>query len=333
MLPSLEPGRPDECPCFDLFRSGQVIACTKRRRACVLSRLSHLNRQTGLWRVRMLASGAPCAHQQSMCAAPNAGGIGTMKTSLRRLLVGALFAFVGALLIDGTAHAQAGCTGPDPFAALGGGTCYAGGWFPPGMPIPGGGASPAPVAGASGAVGLQRRRTRSRHSAAGPATRAAGSRRAWQSRAAEVRPPRCRRQRRLRPARRRTRSRRSAAGPATGAAGSRRAWRSRRRVRHLPAPAAPSACTTPDPFAALGGGTCYKGGWFPPGMPIPGGGGAHCRRQCAFGLHDAGPVRGARRRDLLQRRAGSRRACRSRAAEVRPRPNPRDLAEIPRGHA
>jgi hypothetical protein len=30
---------------------------------------------------------------------------------------------------------------------------------------------------------------------------------------------------------------------------------------------------TPDPFTALGGGTCFRGGWFPPGYPLPGGGG------------------------------------------------------------
>ncbi len=29
-------------------------------------------------------------------------------------------------------------------------------------------------------------------------------------------------------------------------------------------------CTTPDPFAALGGGTCFQSGWYPPGYPIPG---------------------------------------------------------------
>jgi endonuclease/exonuclease/phosphatase family metal-dependent hydrolase len=76
-----------------------------------------------------------------------------MGTSLRRLLVAALFALVGALSIDGTGHAQAGCSTPDPFAALGGGTCYRGGWFPPGMAIPDGGsrstASPPPPLDAS----------------------------------------------------------------------------------------------------------------------------------------------------------------------------------------
>jgi endonuclease/exonuclease/phosphatase family metal-dependent hydrolase len=72
-----------------------------------------------------------------------------MKITVRRLLVAALFAFVGAFLIDGSVHAQTGCATPDPFTALGGGTCYNGGWFPPGMPIPGrpvATPSPAPAA-------------------------------------------------------------------------------------------------------------------------------------------------------------------------------------------
>ena len=29
-------------------------------------------------------------------------------------------------------------------------------------------------------------------------------------------------------------------------------------------------CTTGDPFASLGGGTCYNGNWLPPGMALPG---------------------------------------------------------------
>ena len=70
-----------------------------------------------------------------------------MKTAVRRLLLGALFAFAAAFLMDDTARAQTGCTGPDPFAVLGGGTCYRGGWLPPGLlppnpnPVP----SPTPV--------------------------------------------------------------------------------------------------------------------------------------------------------------------------------------------
>ena len=74
--------------------------------------------------------------------------------------------------------------------------------------------------------------------------------------------------------------------------------------------AQPSTCVTPDPFAALGGGTCYRGGWFPPGMAIPGGGARQQlprrrRRRCFSAVVDmrhAGSVRGARRRDLLSRR-------------------------------
>jgi hypothetical protein len=43
-------------------------------------------------------------------------------------------------------------------------------------------------------------------------------------------------------------------------------------MKHVPPPPGPTpeGCTTPDPFVALGGGTCFMGGWLPPGMPIPG---------------------------------------------------------------
>ncbi len=37
-----------------------------------------------------------------------------------------------------------------------------------------------------------------------------------------------------------------------------------------------SVCGTPDPFAVLGGGTCYQGGWRPPGMPLPAPSGSDC---------------------------------------------------------
>jgi len=33
-----------------------------------------------------------------------------------------------------------------------------------------------------------------------------------------------------------------------------------------PAPPVPTGCATPDPFVALGGGTCVNGGWLPPGI-------------------------------------------------------------------
>jgi Divergent InlB B-repeat domain len=85
------------------------------------------------------------------------------------------------------------CPTADPFASLGGGTCYNGGWLPPGMPVPTTPSSPSPP------------------------------------------PP----------------------SPPPS-----------------PPPPSPSpgTCTTADPFASLGGGTCYNGGWLPPGMPTPGGG-------------------------------------------------------------
>ncbi|MEO5896532.1 MAG: fibronectin type III domain-containing protein [Vicinamibacterales bacterium] len=84
------------------------------------------------------------------------------------------------------------CTTADPFASMGGGTCYNGGWLPPGMVIPGGSTTPP---------------------------------------SASTPPP-------------------SSTPPASSR---------------------PTTCSTADPFASLGGGTCYNGGWLPPGMPIPGG--------------------------------------------------------------
>jgi len=197
-----------------------------------------------------------------------------MKTTLRRLLVAALFAFAGALLIDGTAHAQAGCTTPDPFVALGGGTCYKGGWFPPGMAIPrgGGATTPSPAPAAPSAC-----TTPDPFAALGGGTCYKGG---WfppgmaiprgggattPSPAPAAAPSACA-----------TPDPFAALGGGTCYNGG---WfppgmavpGGRRAAAPSPAPAAaPSACTTPDPFAALGGGTCYKGGWFPPGMAIPG---------------------------------------------------------------
>lgn len=87
-----------------------------------------------------------------------------------------------------SAATPSACATADPFAAMGGGTCYNGGWLPPGM------APPAPATG------------------------------------------------------------QSAAAPAPS----------------VPlVPLAPASCVTPDPFSAMGGGTCYNGGWLPPGMRPP----------------------------------------------------------------
>jgi hypothetical protein len=85
------------------------------------------------------------------------------------------------------APSSGSCSTPDPFAALGGGTCSNGGWLPPGFPPPSP-SSPSPA----------------------------------------VTPP----------------------------------------VAPPPAPSSGS-CSTPDPFAALGGGTCSNGGWLPPGISAP----------------------------------------------------------------
>ena len=42
-------------------------------------------------------------------------------------------------------------------------------------------------------------------------------------------------------------------------------------VYRLDPPSASDGCTTPDPFASMGGGTCSDGNWFPPGYPGAGG--------------------------------------------------------------
>ena len=168
------------------------------------------------------------------------------------------------------------CTTPDPFAALGGGTCYKGGWFPPGMAIPGGGGAtiPLPAPAAPSAC-----TTPDPFAALGggtcykggwfpPGMAIPGGGGATTPLPAPAAPSACT-----------TPDPFAALGGGTcykggwfppgmaipGGGGA---------TTPLPAPAAPSACTTPDPFAALGGGTCYKAGWFPPGMAIPGGGGA-----------------------------------------------------------
>ena len=143
-----------------------------------------------------------------------------------------------------TYQVPSACATPDPFANLGGGTCYAGGWLPPGMPVPGGAPPPpaapappplpAPPSTPSACV------TPDPFGALGGGTCYNGG---WLPPgmpvpAGAVTPP----------------------PPAPSA----------------PPPAPPASapgCSTADPFASLGGGTCYNGGWLPPGMPIPGGGG------------------------------------------------------------
>jgi hypothetical protein len=125
------------------------------------------------------------------------------------------------------------CATPDPFASLGGGTCYNGGWLPPGM-IPSPVQAPAPVPPpppppSGGTTGCA---TPDPFAAMGGGTCYNGG---WL-------PP-------------------GMAVPGGSSAPS-----------PTPGPAPPpTGCSTPDPFAAMGGGTCYNGGWLPPGMSVPGG--------------------------------------------------------------
>lgn len=140
-----------------------------------------------------------------------------------------------------------GCTTPDPFASLGSGSgaCYAGGWLPPGFPVPGFPASssvtpppappPAPPPSPPGGC-----TTPDPFVALGGGTCANGG---WLPPGITPPPP-----------------------PPPGS----------------PPPTSPGGCATPDPFVSLGGGTCANGGWYPPGstpppappsspLPVPGG--------------------------------------------------------------
>jgi hypothetical protein len=101
-----------------------------------------------------------------------------------------------------------GCTTPDPFAVLGGGSCINGGWLPPGMvaPIP-----PPPPQGCVSQM---------------PAADWVCVHGGWV-------PPT-----------------HPLAHPAPS-----------------PAPS-PAPCATPDPFTTIGGGICVNGGWVPRGLPL-----------------------------------------------------------------
>jgi hypothetical protein len=103
-----------------------------------------------------------------------------------------------------------GCTTPDPFTALGGGTCVNGGWYPPTTPAPTPTPTPTPAPTPTPSPGGCT--TPDPFTALGGGTCANGG---WY-------PP-------------------SAAPP----------------------PPVPGGCTTPDPFVFFGGGVCINGGWHP----------------------------------------------------------------------
>ena len=134
-----------------------------------------------------------------------------------------------------------GCTTPDPFTSMGGGTCINSGWYPPGTtptptptPTP---QTPAPPQTPPPTGGCA---TPDPFTAIGGGTCINGG---WLPRNV-VTPPA--------PPAQQTPTPTPTPAPPT------------------PAPS-PSSCATSDPFVALGGGTCFNGGWFPPGMlPAPG---------------------------------------------------------------
>ena len=147
-----------------------------------------------------------------------------------------LVSYAGAvyrIALAASPPAGAACAGADPFAALGGGTCCDGGWLPPGMvcrvtssPAP----SPPPPPPSVGVCTAP-----DPFAVLGGGTCCNGG---WL-------PP----------------GMVCSVAPVTPAPPS-----PPPPPPTPPAPPAGGSCTTADPFAALGGGTCCGGGWLPPGM-------------------------------------------------------------------
>jgi hypothetical protein len=127
------------------------------------------------------------------------------------------------------------CSTPDPFTAFGGGTCMGGEWLPPGIapttPSTPADPAPEPSASATPCEGVDP------FAAMGGGTCVGG----------EWLPP----------------------GHPGIPAGSTPTSTPDPTPAPSPAPADPTNCSTPDPFAALGGGTCHNGEWLPPGYPVP----------------------------------------------------------------
>ena len=141
----------------------------------------------------------------------------------------------GTLQYRATFEIQAACTTPDPFAQVGGGVCYNGGWLPPGPGAPPPSPPPPPPPSAGTCAGADP------FAAIGGGACYNGG---W-----------------LPPGMLPPGSAESAPPPVTPPP-----------PPTPTSPTIPSTCATADPFAAIGGGTCFNGGWLPPGMAIPGGG-------------------------------------------------------------
>ena len=148
--------------------------------------------------------------------------------------------------IAGTVHrvnpasvpVSGGCATPDPFVALGGGTCFNGGWLPPGVAPPSGDAAPPPPPPPPAQTGCA---TPDPFVALGGGTCVNGG---WLP--PGLTPP-------------------GPEPPSGGGSG-------QPPPPPPPPPPAQTGCSTPDPFVALGGGTCFNGGWLPPGIAPPSGG-------------------------------------------------------------
>jgi hypothetical protein len=133
---------------------------------------------------------------------------------------------------------SSGCATPDPFASFGGGTCANGGWLPPGMAPPTSTSIPQePYTPPTPPPVSANCSTPDPFVTLGGGTCANGGWLPPGIPVPSVPPP----------------------PPTTPP------------TTPPPAPTPPGSCSTPDPFAALGGGTCSNGGWLPPGMAVASG--------------------------------------------------------------
>lgn len=186
----------------------------------------------------------------------------TLRSHRRADLIRACLLIATVLLLSSPAHGQTtpgGCRLPDPFVAFGGGTCFNGGWLPPGMPVP-----PSPPPASGGCL------TPDPFIALGGGTCFNGG---WFPPAAQVStptltppppPPPL-----TLPAGCATPDPFTAFGGGTCVNGGWLPPGASAVPPSLPPPPPAGGCTTPDPFASIPGmtGVCVNGGWQPTGTP------------------------------------------------------------------
>lgn len=131
------------------------------------------------------------------------------------------------------------CSTPDPFVAIGGGTCAGGEWLPPGVGTPAVPTTPpatppasSPCVGSDPFAGM----------GGGACVNGEWLPPGHPGIPASTEPP--------------TTTPPPVEPPSTP----------------LAPPPTSTGCSTPDPFSTIGGGTCWNGDWLPPGYPVPGGG-------------------------------------------------------------